>query len=124
MIAAMTTFKRIPLNIAVAAALAGAVALPAVAADSAVPEKATLCAACHGEGGGKPIMPEYPVLAGQYANYLEHALHEYKDGKRKNPVMSAQAAGLSDADIKALAAYFEAQPGPLYTPKIPGHKVK
>ena len=108
----------------VAAALLCAVALPATAADPAVPEKAALCAACHGEGGAKPIMPEYPVLAGQYANYLAHSLHEYKDGKRKNPVMAAQAAGLSDADIKALANYFEAQPGPLYTPVVPGHKAK
>jgi cytochrome c553 len=106
-----------------AAAVLAAVSLPA-AADPAVPEKAALCAACHGEGGAKPIMPEYPVLAGQYANYLEYSLHEYKQGKRKNPVMNAQAAGLSDADIKALAAYFEAQPGPLYTPMIPGHKAK
>ena len=105
-----------------AGVLATVVALPAAAAD--VPEKAALCAACHGEGGAKPILPEYPVLAGQYANYLAHALHEYKDGKRKNPVMTAQAAGLSDADIKALANYFEAQPGPLYTPMIPGHKAK
>lgn len=106
-----------------AAALTAAVALP-VSADPAVPEKAALCAACHGEGGAKPILPEYPVLAGQYANYLSHSLHEYKEGKRKNPVMAAQAAGLSDADIKALAAYYEAQPGPLYTPMIPGHKAK
>lgn len=117
MIAAMN-FKRI----LIAAVLAG-VALPAAAEDAA-PEKAALCAACHGAGGGKPIMPEYPVLAGQYANYLEHALHEYKDGKRKNPVMAAQAAGLSKDEIRALARYFEAQESPLYTPKIPGHKVK
>jgi cytochrome c553 len=107
-----------------AAAALCAVALPATAADPAVPEKAALCAACHGEGGAKPILPEYPVLAGQYANYLAHSLHEYKQGKRKNPVMTAQAAGLTDAEIKALAAYFEAQPGPLYTPKIPEHKAK
>lgn len=107
-----------------AALLSAAVAVPARAADSTVPEKAALCAACHGEGGAKPIMPEYPVLAGQYANYLANALHEYKDGKRKNPVMTAQAAALSEADIKALAAFFEAQPGPLYTPMIPGHKAK
>jgi cytochrome c553 len=107
-----------------AALLGAAVALPAAAADSAAPEKAAVCTACHGEGGGKPIMPEYPVLAGQYANYLAHALHEYKEGKRKNPVMGAQAAGLSDDDIKALANYFESQPGPLYTPMIPEHKVE
>lgn len=99
------------------------VVLPA-AAETAAPEKAAVCVACHGQGGAKPILPEYPVLAGQYANYLEHSLHEYKSGKRKNPVMNAQAAGLADAEIKALARYFEAQSGPLYTPRIPEHKAK
>ena len=118
MIAAMN-FKRI----LIAAALAG-LAMTASAEESTAPEKAALCAACHGPGGGKPILPEYPVLAGQYANYLQHALHEYKDGKRKNPVMTAQAAGLSDEDIKALALYFESQETTLYTPKIPGHKAR
>lgn len=100
-----------------------AVALP-LAAETAVPEKAPLCAACHGEAGAKPIMPSYPVLAGQYANYLEHALKEYKSGVRKNPVMSAQAATLSDQEIRALARYYAAQQGPLYTPRIPAHKVQ
>lgn len=100
-----------------------AIALP-VAAETAVPAKAALCAACHGQGGAKPILPTYPVLAGQYTNYLAHALHEYKDGKRKNPVMNAQAAGLSDAEIKELSLYFSHQAGPLYTPKIPEHKAK
>ena len=112
-------FKRI----LIASVLAG-LALPVAAEEAAAPEKAAVCAACHGPGGGKPILPEYPVLAGQYANYLQHALHEYKDGKRKNPVMNAQAAGLSDAEIKALALYFESQATTLYTPKIPGHKAK
>jgi cytochrome c553 len=96
----------------------------AAQAETAAPEKAATCAACHGQGGAKPILPEYPVLAGQYSNYLEHALHEYKDGKRKNAVMGAQAATLSDSDIKALAAYFSAQASPLYTPRIPEHKAK
>lgn len=90
----------------------------AVLAQTAAPEKAAVCTSCHGERGAKPIAPTYPVLAGQYANYLEHALHEYKDGKRKNPIMAAQAASLSDDDIKALAAYFSMQESPLYTPSI------
>lgn len=113
----MTT-KRTLLALALAA-----IALPA-AAETAVPAKAAVCAACHGEGGAKPILPSYPVLAGQYANYLAHSLHEYKDGKRKNAVMNAQAAGLSDAEIKELALYFSHQAGPLYTPRIPEHKAK
>jgi cytochrome c553 len=87
-------------------------------AQAAAPEKAAVCASCHGEHGAKPIAPTYPVLAGQYANYLEHALHEYKAGTRKNPIMAAQAAALSDDDIKALAHYFSSQESPLYTPTI------
>lgn len=87
-------------------------------ADVAVPEKAAVCASCHGEHGAKPIAPNYPVLAGQYANYLEHALKEYKSGVRKNPIMAAQTTALSEADIKQLARYFAAQQGPLYTPTV------
>ena len=90
-----------------------------VMAGDEMPEKAAQCAACHGEAGAKPILPEYPVLAGQYAHYLEHAMREYRDGKRSNAVMSGQAAGLSDAEIADLAAYFQAQESPLYTPGLP-----
>ena len=83
-------------------------------------EKATACAACHGANGAKPILPEYPVLAGQYRNYLEHALHEYKSGQRKSAIMAGLAAPLSDEDIKALALYFSQQQSPLYTPSVHG----
>lgn len=108
------------------AGLALLAAAPLHAADEATPPKATICFSCHGPAGGKPILPEYPILAGQYSNYLEHALHEYKDGKRKNPVMGAQAASLSDEEIKSIALYFSLQRAekPLYTPKIPEHKAK
>lgn len=87
-------------------------------------EKAAACAACHGANGAKPIAPDYPVLAGQYANYLEHALKEYKGGLRKNPIMAGQVAALSDADIKTLAAYFAGQQSPLYTPIVHGEQVR
>ena len=99
---------------------AGFVAAPVFAGDAATtPEKVTVCAACHG-ADGKALQPIYPNLAGQYANYLEHALHDYKSGKRKNPIMGAQAASLSDADIHQLAEYFSLQPSPLYTPSVHG----
>ena len=102
------------------AILAAAAAAPALADPIAAPEKAAVCAACHGMDG-KALQPTYPNLAGQYANYLEHALHEYKAGTRKNPIMGGQAASLSDADIHQLAEYFAAQPSPLYTPSVHGH---
>lgn len=101
-----------------AATMALLPATPAMADVSA--ELAATCAACHGEGGSKPIAPNYPILAGQYADYLAHALREYRSGKRKNPIMAGQAANLSDEEIKALSRYFEAQESPLYTPSIPG----
>ena len=70
--------------------------------------KAAVCGACHGPGGNSSN-PEWPKLAGQHAAYTYHELVELKSGVRKNPVMNAQAAPLSDQDMKDLAAYFAAQ---------------
>ena len=63
------------------------------------------CAACHGDGN-KTVNDTYPKLAGQYPEYLAKALHEYKSGKRKNPIMGSQAASLSEQDIADVTAYF------------------
>lgn len=70
--------------------------------------KAALCATCHG-ADGVAVMPLYPNLAGQNAPYLEQAIKAYRDGKRSGGMaaqMTPMAAGLSDADIANLAAYF------------------
>lgn len=63
------------------------------------------CAACHG-GNGISAIPLYPNLAGQKEKYLESSLKAYRDGGRKNPVMTQMASNLSDDDIANLAAYF------------------
>ncbi len=83
----------------------------AFAGDKVVPEKAKPCFACHGEDGNAAIDPQYPRLAGQYHDYLEQALREYKNGKRKNPIMGGFATTLSEQDILDVAAYFSALPG-------------
>jgi cytochrome c553 len=80
------------------------------AADGA--KKAAACEACHGKDGNG-IAPNYPALAGQYQDYLEQALHEYKDGQRTNAIMNGMAAPLSDQDIKDLAAHFSSLPSRL-----------
>ena len=86
----------------------------AIAADIAAgKEKSQLCAACHGPDGNTPMMPEYPKLAGQPADYLEKALRDYKKGARKNPMMMPLAQGLSKQDIKDLAAYYAGLKGDL-----------
>jgi cytochrome c553 len=70
------------------------------------------CQACHGADGNSTA-PIYPRLAGQYADYLARALHEYRDGGRVNPIMAVYVEKLSDQDITNLANYFSAMPGKL-----------
>lgn len=71
--------------------------------------KAAACFACHGPGGNGAINPSWPKLAGQHSSYIAEQLADFKAGKRKNPVMLGQAAGLSDEDMKNLGAYFATQ---------------
>jgi cytochrome c553 len=71
------------------------------------------CEACHGPDGNKTIDPQYPRLAGQYADYLAKSLREYRSGTRKNAVMAGFATTLSDQQIEDLAAYFAQQKGDL-----------
>ena len=73
-------------------------------------KKSEPCKACHGEAGIS-VSPEFPNLAGQNPDYLAVALKHYKNGKRKNPIMQAQVANLSDKDILDLTAYYSHQSG-------------
>ena len=85
------------------------------------PPQVAPCAACHGENGlgvDAPMTPKPPVLAGQHVDYLEQALTNYHNGRRKNAVMGGMAQLLkTDEDVKIVAAYFASQPSPLATAK-------
>jgi cytochrome c553 len=50
-----------------------------------------------------------PRLAGQNADYLNHALSLFKTGARANAVMQPIARNLSDMEIRRLADYFSKQ---------------
>jgi cytochrome c553 len=76
-------------------------------------KKATVCKACHGADFNTPVSPGYPRLAGQHEDYLARALLDYKSGARKNPIMGAQAAALSDQDIEDITAYISSLKGSL-----------
>lgn len=79
----------------------------------AVQKAEQVCAACHGkDGNGVEAFPDYPRLAGQHYDYLYKALRDYKGGRRKNVIMTAQAQGLSQQEMQDLAAYFASQKGP------------
>jgi cytochrome c553 len=72
-----------------------------------------VCAACHGADGNSPTAAN-PKLAGQIPEYVQKQLGNFKSvggkkAERDNPVMGGMAAGLSDSDIRDVAAYFSAQ---------------
>jgi Cytochrome c553 len=71
-----------------------------------------VCQACHGMDGNSQT-PDYPKLAGQYPDYLQKALRDYKSGARKNPIMAGFAGTLTAQDIENVAAYYAAQPAVL-----------
>ncbi|CAM5179974.1 c-type cytochrome [Alishewanella longhuensis] len=74
-------------------------------------QRARSCAACHGpQGISRQAL--YPSLAGQSAEQLAQAMRDYRDGARKNALMSPQARGLTDADIELLAAFYALLPAP------------
>ena len=99
----------------VIAAFAALAANGAAAADLAAGAKIAeaQCAACHGKDGKTPTDPAYPMIAGQYPDYLLKALTDYRKGLRKNPIMGAIAKPLSKADMQNLAAYYGSLAGPL-----------
>jgi cytochrome c553 len=81
----------------------------AIAQDAAAgKEKATVCGACHGVDGNSTI-PQYPMLAGQTSRYIYLQLKDFKESRRKDPLMSPMAANLSKRDTFDLAAYYAAQ---------------
>ncbi len=66
---------------------------------------AAACQACHTADGSRGS-PANPILQGQHPEYLVKQLTEFKGGKRKNAVMSGMAAGLSEEDMKHIAAFY------------------
>ncbi len=92
----------------------------------ATPEGGQSCASCHLDSGANAIDGNTPLLAGQYADYLEKSMKDYRSGARINVLMNAQIGPdgsnpLTDADIANIAAYLAAQPEAVhvYSTKLP-----
>ncbi len=67
------------------------------------------CASCHGPQG-KGIPSQFPRLAGQHADYTYTQLNSFRLGTRSNDaakMMRTIAAKMTDADMKAVAAYIQ-----------------
>lgn len=80
------------------------------ASDKNRPDSAQACVACHGPNGIS-VNAVWPTIAGQHEDYLALSIQKYRDGTRKDPLMTAQAALLDDEDVEVLARYFASLDG-------------
>ena len=87
------------------------VAVPAYAADD-IEAKAQTCAACHGQNGTSIEPKTIPIIWGQQQSYLMKQLRDYRNGERDNPIMTAIATGLAEAELRPLAAHFASKTWP------------
>ncbi len=71
------------------------------------------CTMCHGARGLSEA--DSPNLAGQYASAVYKQLRDYQSGARASAVMMPLAAGLTDQDMRDLAAYYA------YLPRLPAY---
>ncbi|WP_339668511.1 c-type cytochrome [Dasania marina] len=68
------------------------------------------CTACHG-AKGLASSTLWPNLAGQNQVYLAEQLRAFRDGSRKDVLMSAAAQGLSEQNVETLATYYSQMTG-------------
>jgi cytochrome c553 len=92
-------------SVFLAAHTTSALADPAGQVDAS---KCTVCHGIHGEGASGGV----PRLAGQNADYINHALSLFKTGTRASAIMQPIARNLNDVEIRLLADYFSNQSAP------------
>ncbi|MCU7934315.1 MAG: c-type cytochrome [Candidatus Thiodiazotropha sp. (ex Dulcina madagascariensis)] len=101
----MTRWVNLSLT-AMALLLVMGVGANAQAAGGAELFKVKTCWACHGKDAKTPIMPIYPKLAGQNADYAFNQMKDIKSGARSNGQSAAMKGvmGLvSEEEMRAIA---------------------
>ena len=73
---------------------------------------AAACFTCHGTHGNS-VQGVPPSLAGRNSAELFQTMKDFQSGKRPATIMHQQARGYTDAQLRAIAAYFAAvKPAP------------
>jgi cytochrome c len=78
----------------------------AMALDGADLYQKKTCFSCHGKDAQTPILPIYPKLAGQNADYAFNQMSDIKNGKRANGQTAAMKGVMhlvSDEEMRAIA---------------------
>ncbi|MCK5716036.1 MAG: cytochrome c [Thiomargarita sp.] len=101
-----STLKTIAISLVAAASLS--ISSIVMAVDGATLFKTKTCTACHGQNGDKPIMPLYPKLGGQNAEYLVQQMQDIKSGARSNGmtmVMKGIMGIVTEEEMKTMAQW-------------------
>lgn len=91
---------------------AAAMSAPAVYLTAAPDRGVLACASCHG-ADGQGVGPGNPAIAGQPTAYTLEQLRRWKKAERRNDprgVMADAVAGLSEAEMRTIAAWLETLP--------------
>jgi cytochrome c len=66
------------------------------------------CFTCHGKDGKTPILPSYPLIAGQNVEYILQQMKDIKSGARANGGSAAMRGVMhlvNEEEMKVLAEY-------------------
>lgn len=102
----MTKTVKITLAVAAVLFIAGISSNASAAGDGAQLFMTKTCWSCHGKDAKTPIMPIYPKLAGQNADYAFNQMKDIKSGARNNGQTAAMKGvmGLVNEDeMRAIA---------------------
>ena len=81
-------------------------------ADGAALFQAKTCWSCHGKDAKTPVMPIYPKLAGQNADYLFNQMKDIKSGKRNNGQTAAMRGVMgmvNESEMREIANWLATQ---------------
>ena len=83
-----------------------------VQADGAALYKSKTCWGCHGKDAKSPLLPIYPRLAGQSADYAFNQMKDIKSGARANGQSAAMKGVMSvinEAEMREIANWLSTQ---------------
>lgn len=102
--------KIVRLGFAAGAVLFAGTATGVMAADAAVSNaiapRVAACVACHGKEGRATSDGYFPRIAGKPAGYLRNQLINFREGRRRYPLMTYMVAHLSDEYLLEMSEYF------------------
>ena len=81
-------------------------------ADGAALYKSKTCWSCHGKDAKSPMLPVYPKLAGQNADYLFNQMKDIKSGARANgqsAAMKGVMGMVNEAEMREIADWLATQ---------------